>query len=1097
VETLTEMVKNAVHSQRIAHRFEIRDPEKDLLGRGSMGEVYRATDNHTGKPVAVKALDPRAVARDPSILERFAREGEALRQLNHPNIVRMVAAVEQDGQHYLVMEYVAGGSLQDLLTAQRPLPTRRVLEIALELADALTRAHHLGIIHRDLKPANVLLAEDGTPRLTDFGIARVSDSPRLTETGILVGTPDFLSPEACSGRALDERTDIWAFGVLLFEMLTGETPFRGDNLTAKLTAILTQPVPDLGKRCPDAPEALVDLVYRMLEKDRGQRIPSVRLVGAELEAILKGREVSTPVRLAPEESRFSTPSPPPGPVRETGGPKQIAPELSQLEQDYRARLKARYAEDAAYFVPLAGETTEVVSKREPTAPRSTRRRKRRAQSAYHEWVQKGQDIKRVKLETLREAVDKYPCIILLGDPGSGKTTALENLAYQFADEPDRLPVPLRLSEFGSGMSLDEFILQGWGGSPEADYWGASELAAKLEYYLDAGRLFILFDALNEMPHEGYRERTLALRHFIDEWSAKGNRFLVTCRVLDYGEELSGLQRVEVQPLNDEQTKTFLQKELPETWQGLWQSLTESSDDQCHLLEMARNPYVLTIMIDVFDEDGRLGQNRAELMERFTQILMAWAKAKTAPNQWLDPDVQREALSVMAFEMQARSGFGTTVKTEYVKTVMPSAVQPDPNWPPQSTPPDQILSLAAAANIIEMPVDRVTVRFYHQLLQEYFAAHQMLKRGVSDPAGFEKLSGFWKWPWLESEMPLWVRPKDNHEPLPPPPPTGWEETTILAAGLALKNDDQLVRTLLQINPVLAGRCLVQGQAKVDPALHQAVLDQLLSTVANPEVALRVRVAAGNMVGYLGDPRIGEMVIIPAGEFIMGEGREQHELFLPSYRLGKYPLTNAEYEQFIKADGYNNKQWWTKAGWEQIGRRESEPRLWQDSRFNKPNQPVLGLSWYEAVAYCHWLSADSGQLYRLPTEAEWEKGARGVDGRTYPWGNEFEASRLNIRAGEQQVEASTPVGIYPTGVSHFGIFDCAGNVWEWCATRWPKPYPYNAEEDEWQADYLEGKRLRVLRSGSWNFGHNVVRCGYRFRFGATGWADRGGFRLVSPI
>jgi predicted ATPase len=302
------MVKNSVHSQRIADRFEIGDPDRDLLGRGSMGEVYRATDTHTGEPVAVKALDPRVVARAPGILERFVREGEALRQLNHPNIVRVVAAVEEQDRHYLVMEYVAGGSLQDVLEA-RSLPIPRVVEIALDLADALTRAHRLGIIHRDLKPANVLLAEDGTPRLTDFGIARVSDSPRLTETGVLVGTPDFLSPEACSGRALDERTDIWAFGVLLFEMLTGETPFPGDSLTAKLTAILTQPVPDLGERCPDAPEVLVDLVYRMLEKDREQRIPSVRLVGAELEAILKDREVPTPLRLAPGTSRFATPAP--------------------------------------------------------------------------------------------------------------------------------------------------------------------------------------------------------------------------------------------------------------------------------------------------------------------------------------------------------------------------------------------------------------------------------------------------------------------------------------------------------------------------------------------------------------------------------------------------------------------------------------------------------------------------------------------------------------------------------------------------------------------------------------------------------------------
>ncbi len=331
-------------SRRIADRFEIRNPERDLLGRGSMGDVYRATDTHTGETVAVKALDPRVVARDPGILERFVREGEALRQLDHPNIVRMVAAVEDGGRHYLVMEYVAGGSLQDLLDTARPdrsLPIPRVLELALELADALTRAHHLGIIHRDLKPANVLLAEDGTPRLTDFGIARVSEGPRLTQTGVLMGTPDFLSPEACEGEAIDERGDIWSFGVLLFEMLTGETPFPGDSLTTKLTAILTQPVPDLGERCPEAPEALVDLVYRMLEKDREQRIPSVRLVGAELEAILKGREVPTPLRLAPGETRFAPVTPP-----------AAAPPQPQVAHNLPAQLTS--------FVGRERETAQVV-----------------------------------------------------------------------------------------------------------------------------------------------------------------------------------------------------------------------------------------------------------------------------------------------------------------------------------------------------------------------------------------------------------------------------------------------------------------------------------------------------------------------------------------------------------------------------------------------------------------------------------------------------------------------------------------------------------------------------------------------------------------
>jgi serine/threonine-protein kinase PknK len=317
------------------------------IGRGSMGTVYRATDLHTGESVAIKALDPTVVARDPGILERFVREGEALRQLDHPNIVHMIAAVEEVEAttgvvaHYLVMEYVPGGSLQDLLDAQGALPVLRVLGIALELADALTRAHHLGILHRDLKPANVLLAKDGTPRLTDFGIARVSEGPRLTQTGVLVGTPDFLSPEACEGKPIDERGDIWAFGVLLFEMLTGGTPFAGDTLSAKLAAILTQPVPDLAQRCPEAPEALVDLVYRMLEKDRGQRIPSVRLVGAELEAILKGREVPTLLRLAPGETRFPPATPP-----------AAAPRQPQVAHNLPAQLTS--------FVGRERETAEVV-----------------------------------------------------------------------------------------------------------------------------------------------------------------------------------------------------------------------------------------------------------------------------------------------------------------------------------------------------------------------------------------------------------------------------------------------------------------------------------------------------------------------------------------------------------------------------------------------------------------------------------------------------------------------------------------------------------------------------------------------------------------
>lgn len=238
----------------------------------------------------------------------------------------------------------------------------------------------------------------------------------------------------------------------------------------------------------------------------------------------------------------------------------------------------------------------------------------------------------------------------------------------------------------------------------------------------------------------------------------------------------------------------------------------------------------------------------------------------------------------------------------------------------------------------------------------------------------------------------------------------------------------------------------------------------------------------------------MAFIPAGTFVMGEGRERHEVALPAYQIGKYPVTNAAFARFVEAGGYRDPSFWTEAGWRDVGNERAAPRFWDNARFSKPSQPAIGLSWYECVAYCRWLSGQTGRLYRLPTEAEWEKAARGKDGPTYPWGDAFDAARLNAREGSQKVYCSTPVGIYPGGASPFGLFDCAGNVWEWCATRWQKPYPYNAAEDEWDEHYLEGRNLRALRGGSWNYEADVAKCAHRFRFEPFGWNDRGGFRLV---
>jgi predicted ATPase len=270
----------------------------ELLGQGGMGAVFRAFDTTTKENVAIKLLKSASITQDAAEIERFRREGEALRVLDHPSIVKVLDLFQDGERHYLVMELVEGGSLETMLRTGAPLPIERVLALALDLADALARVHHLDIVHRDIKPANVLIAPDGTPRLSDFGVAIMSGRQRLSASNGIVGTLDYLSPETVTRANVDSRSDIWSFGVLLYEMLTGRRPFDGEHAGATLNAILSATPPDLEQARPDCPTELVDLVYRMLEKDPQRRIPSARRVGAELESITAGKGAASRARAA-------------------------------------------------------------------------------------------------------------------------------------------------------------------------------------------------------------------------------------------------------------------------------------------------------------------------------------------------------------------------------------------------------------------------------------------------------------------------------------------------------------------------------------------------------------------------------------------------------------------------------------------------------------------------------------------------------------------------------------------------------------------------------------------------------------------------------
>jgi formylglycine-generating enzyme required for sulfatase activity len=228
-------------------------------------------------------------------------------------------------------------------------------------------------------------------------------------------------------------------------------------------------------------------------------------------------------------------------------------------------------------------------------------------------------------------------------------------------------------------------------------------------------------------------------------------------------------------------------------------------------------------------------------------------------------------------------------------------------------------------------------------------------------------------------------------------------------------------------------------------------------------------------------VPELVEVPAGSFLMGSTdadpmadmneKPQHSVELETYWIGKTEVTNAQFRPFVEGDGYTNRDYWTEAGW--AWREENnitEPEFWNDPTWSGADQPVVGISWFEAIAYCRWLSARTGIEFYLPSEAEWEKAARGTEGLIWPWGNTWEAGRTNSK--ETGLNQTTPVGQFPSGASPYGALDMAGNVGEWCATQWEKEYPYQPE-NEWLRAYLDEDASRVLRGGSWQYGQKYVR------------------------
>jgi formylglycine-generating enzyme required for sulfatase activity len=777
-------------------------------------------------------------------------------------------------------------------------------------------------------------------------------------------------------------------------------------------------------------------------------------------------------------------------------------------------------------------------------------------------------IERVTLPDIRKALEDHAAFILLAPPGAGKTTVMQRLTLDLAQERlggnsrPLLPLFVRMAAQQPHETPHAFLTRQWQEQIPGDHAGAP---TEFGQALRQGQLCILCDALNEARRENLRERLADWRDFAQALPT-GNRLIFSCRTLDYTNDLA-VQQVEVDPLSPEQIQQFARRYLgAEQGESLWSVLQEQHIDRSGrpiLLELAATPFYLMMMVEEYQQVGRLPSHRARLFRNFVARLFAREQQRRHAD-WIDMAAQHLALAELAYAMQAL-GAGTQVERAWALNVLPGEVTP-PESVPISTPAESVLRLGHAATLLADTFQE-TVRFSHHLVQEYFAASELKRRLESG----EDLSALWRVPTTAREMPPAER-NDRWDPLPPPPASGWEETTILAAGL----NSAIVEAVRAVNPALAARCLLDLGEEADEDVKEISRRQLLARIGDINIHLRSRIEAGKLLGQLNDPRfpvetingirviLPPMVEIPGGKATLGSGwwdrladkdeKPRHDVTLAAYAMGRYPVTNAEYACFIDAGGYEEAAYWTSGGnhwrkgepvpgeedpadwylrtWE---RRKKNPKeiddllksgifteknaeewreyitwsedawrravrqlypegevmrrlqYWHDAALNNSSQPVVGICWYEAVAYANWLASLTGQPYRLPSEAEWEWAARRGK-HLYPWGWRWDEERLNSLEG--RVMSTTPVGVYPNGATPDGIYDLSGNVWEWTASRFAD-YPYRVEAN---LEDQEATGIRTVRGGGWTASQKMVRCAYRYW--DTPW-DRDlndGFRLA---
>ncbi|MGB8648732.1 MAG: SUMF1/EgtB/PvdO family nonheme iron enzyme [Anaerolineae bacterium] len=739
---------------------------------------------------------------------------------------------------------------------------------------------------------------------------------------------------------------------------------------------------------------------------------------------------------------------------------------------------------------------------------------------------------------LGRVIGQHRHLVIRGDPGSGKTTLMKYLAVTCARAlrnparegdrrtlvrerlgwPDRpFPIFVSLGRQSGVTTWDKThsLVAAMAEESERELEGCPK--GFFERRLKRGHCLILLDAFDEI---GSREGRNAMGGYIaglcSAYDHPTHRVVVTTRIVGYEGQLDtqGFAVQTVQPLTTREMHQLARQRyhaialnesvdepadraalLQQDYARRAERLLAEFERNARLRELATNPLLLALIVLVHSVKVELPEERHILYRDCVEILTQhWRQSKkqqylqpVAPKEELKLEQKIALLQTLALAIQhqrtetgqgqvpLRRSVAQDLLAEQLAQFLAGQLPAEPEA-------RRALCCDKAAEwldgirqesgiLVEVGLDKTSgdplVSFSHLTFQEYLAARALTQLPGLPPALTDNLLN-----------QVWQEVVLLYAAMSPPARAGGVVSRLLDASSlsdprGLLAASRCLSDKVTLDEALQAR-IRQGiddlvrrgdgdermrSCEVLVRLGTAEAVALLVNVVETDASWPVRLVAANGLARLGDPRpLDEMVEVPAGEFLYGEAKEKRVL-AQAFRMGKYPVTNAQYGKFVKESGH------------------APPRDWEDSSYpeGKANHPVVNVTWNDAQAYCQWLSKTTGKPYRLPTEEEWERAARGTDGREYPWGNEFDKAKCNT--SESGIGGTSSVGIFVEGVSPCGALDMAGNVWEWTASKYS------------ESSY-------VLRGGSWFIPQHNARCASRGWNEPGFWINDLGFRVVSP-